>query len=58
MNINIPNYYNISQDDFDKLKTLESFEITCQYCFNNFRQLDKYLNINEFDLHHKLNISW
>lgn len=37
MNINIPNYYNISQDDFDKLKTLESFEITCQYCFNNFK---------------------
>ena len=37
MNINIPNYYNITQEDYDKLKTLEAVEITCQQCFNLFK---------------------
>lgn len=41
MNKNIPEYYNISQEDFTKLKTLEMLEIVCQQCFSPFKTKKK-----------------
>lgn len=35
-NITIPTYYKISQEDFNKIKTLEKIQIECQECFKVF----------------------
>ncbi len=40
-NISIPTYYKISQEDFEKTKTLEKVKVECQQCFNIFETTKK-----------------